>query len=236
MSGLLLCLALIGANPLQEPGQRVRPVPSEAGIVSSQEALASAAGAAILAKGGNAIDAAVATAYALAVTLPQAGNLGGGGFLVFWNQPERRGYALNFREMAPRRAHKDLFLGADGRVDRQLATRSLLSTGVPGTVAGLLKAQERFGALSRSEVMAPAIRLAEQGFAVYPVLEDSLKRAAPLLQADPAPKPFITRAAESPIALARSCGSRCWRPPCGASLSRAALAFIKGLWLSSSKR
>ena len=114
--------------------------------------------------------------------------MGGGGFLVFWNQPERRGYALNFREMAPRRAHKDLFLGADGRVDRQLATRSLLSTGVPGTVAGLLKAQERFGALSRAEVMAPAIRLAEQGFAVYPVLADSLKRAAPLLQADPSAK------------------------------------------------
>ena len=188
MSGLLLCLALIGANPLQEPGQRVRPVPSEAGIVSSQESLASAAGASILAKGGNAIDAAVATAYALAVTLPQAGNLGGGGFLVFWNQPERRGYALNFREMAPRRSHKDLFLGADGRVDRQLATRSLLSTGVPGTVAGLLRAQERFGALSRSEVMAPAIRLAEQGFAVYPVLAESLQRAAPLLQRDPSAK------------------------------------------------
>ena len=104
MSGLLLCLALIGANPLQEPGQRVRPVPSEAGIVSSQEALASAAGASILAKGGNAIDAAVATAYALAVTLPQAGNLGGGGFLVFWNQPERRGYAsisARWRRAAP---------------------------------------------------------------------------------------------------------------------------------------
>ena len=200
MSGLLLCLALIGANPLQEPGQRVRPVESATGIVSSQEALASGAGASILAAGGNAIDAAVATAYALAVTLPQAGNLGGGGFLVFWNQPERRGYALNFREMAPRRAHKDLFLNADGSVNRKLATRSLLSTGVPGTVAGLLKAQERFGALSRSEVMAPAIRLAEQGFPVYPVLADSLKRAAPLLQADPSAKAIYYKSDGEPYA------------------------------------
>ena len=178
MSGLLLCLALIGANPLQEPGQRVRPVPSEAGIVSSQESLASAAGASILAKGGNAIDAAVATAYALAVTLPQAGNLGGGGFLVFWNQPERRGYALNFREMAPRRAHKDLFLGADGRVDRQLATRSLLSTGVPGTVAGLIHAQERFGKLTLKQVIQPAIDLAEKGFATPLALHMSLNARA----------------------------------------------------------
>jgi gamma-glutamyltranspeptidase/glutathione hydrolase len=200
VSGLLLCLALIGANPLQEPGQRVRPVESATGIVSSQEALASGAGASILAAGGNAIDAAVATAYALAVTLPQAGNLGGGGFLVFWNQPERRGYALNFREMAPRRAHKDLFLNADGSVNRKLATRSLLSTGVPGTVAGLLKAQERFGALSRSEVMAPAIRLAEQGFPVYPVLADSLKRAAPLLQADPSAKAIYYKSDGEPYA------------------------------------
>jgi gamma-glutamyltranspeptidase/glutathione hydrolase len=191
---------LIGANPLQEPGQRVRPVESATGIVSSQEALASGAGASILAAGGNAIDAAVATAYALAVTLPQAGNLGGGGFLVFWNQPERRGYALNFREMAPRRAHKDLFLNADGSVNRKLATRSLLSTGVPGTVAGLLKAQERFGALSRSEVMAPAIRLAEQGFPVYPVLADSLKRAAPLLQADPSAKAIYYKSDGEPYA------------------------------------
>ena len=200
MSGLLLCLALIGANPLQEPGQRVRPVESATGIVSSQEALASRAGASILAAGGNAIDAAVATAYALAVTLPQAGNLGGGGFLVFWNQPERRGYALNFREMAPRRAHKDLFLNADGSVNRKLATRSLLSTGVPGTVAGLLKAQERFGALSRSEVMAPAIRLAEQGFPVYPVLAESFKRAAPLLQADPSAKAIYYKSDGEPYA------------------------------------
>jgi gamma-glutamyltranspeptidase/glutathione hydrolase len=193
-------LAIILANPLQEPGQRVRPVESATGIVSSQESLASGVGASILAAGGNAIDAAVATAYALAVTLPQAGNLGGGGFLVFWNQPERRAYALNFREMAPRRAHQDLFLNTDGSVNRKLATRSLLSTGVPGTVAGLITAQERFGALSRSQVMAPAIRLAEQGFPVYPVLADSLKRAAPLLQADPSAKAIYYKSDGEPFA------------------------------------
>ena len=193
-------LAIILANPLQEPGQRVRPVESATGIVSSQESLASGVGASILAAGGNAIDAAVATAYALAVTLPQAGNLGGGGFLVFWNQPERRAYALNFREMAPRRAHQDLFLNTDGSVNRKLATRSVLSTGVPGTVAGLITAQERFGALSRSQVMAPAIRLAEQGFPVYPVLADSLKRAAPLLQADPSAKAIYYKSDGEPFA------------------------------------
>ena len=188
MNAALLCLALIGANPLQEQGQRVHPVQSSAGMVASQEALASEVGAAMLRQGGNAIDAAVATSYALAVTLPQAGNLGGGGFLVFWNQPQRRGYALNFREMAPRRAHRDLFLNPDGSVNRQRATRSLLSTGVPGTVAGLIQAHGRFGVLSREQVMAPAIALAEKGFAVYPALAASLRQAAPLLQADPSAK------------------------------------------------
>ena len=105
-------------------------------MVVSQERLASGVGAAILRRGGNAIDAAVATAFALAVTLPQAGNLGGGGFLLLWHQGQRKAYALNFREMAPRRAYAEMFLRADGDVDRQKATRSLLSSGVPGTVAG----------------------------------------------------------------------------------------------------
>ena len=107
-------------------------------MVASQEQLASGVGAAILRRGGNAMDAAVATAFALAVTLPQAGNLGGGGFLLFWHQGQRKAYALNFREIAPRRAYAEMFLGADGEVDRQKATRSLHSSGVPGTVAGLL--------------------------------------------------------------------------------------------------
>ena len=218
MKGALLCLALIGANPLQEQGQRVRPVESAAGMVSSQELLASQAGASILRQGGNAIDAAVATAYALAVTLPQAGNLGGGGFLVFWNQPERRGYALNFREIASRRAHKDLFLDAAGDVDRRLATRTLLSTGVPGTVAGLLKAQTRFGLLSRQQVMAPAIALADQGFPVYPVLAQSLRRAKPLLGKDPTARRLYYKAEGVPYAA----GEILRQPELAATLRRIA--------------
>ena len=162
-------------------------------MVVSQERLASGVGAAILRRGGNAIDAAVATAFALAVTLPQAGNLGGGGFLLFWHQGQRKAYALNFREMAPRRAYAEMFLGADGDVDRQKATRSLLSSGVPGTVAGLLEAQQRFGVLSRAEVMAPAIALARGGFPVYPALAASLQQALPLLGNDPAAKQIFYR-------------------------------------------
>ena len=163
-------------------------------MVASQEQLASGVGAAILRRGGNAIDAAVATAFALAVTLPQAGNLGGGGFLLFWHQGQRKAYALNFREMAPRRAYAEMFLGADGEVDRQKATRSLLSSGVPGTVAGLLEAQQRFGVLSRAEVMAPAVALAHRGFPVYPELAASLQQAMPLLGGDPNAKRLYYRA------------------------------------------
>ena len=185
-------------NLLQESGQRFHPVHSSLGIVSSQERLASEVGALMLRKGGNAIDAAVATAFALSVTLPQAGNLGGGGFLVFWYAPERKAYALNFREIAPHLAHRDLFLDPDGEVSKSKEFFSLLSTGVPGSVAGLLKAQERFGRLSRIEVMAPSIQLADDGFVIYPQLADSLKRAFPRLRQDPTARSLFYRQVELP--------------------------------------
>jgi len=205
-------------NVLQEAGQRFHPVWSARGMVASQEAIASSVGAQILRSGGNAVDAAVATSFALAVTLPQAGNLGGGGFLVAWlpgvSPAQSRGcfldprnlatrnvakaelnpelalgrghaIAINFREKAPLAATPGMFLTAEGKVDRQRATRSLLSSGVPGTPAGLVLGQRCYGRLSLKQVMAPAIRLAEQGFPVGKELSDSLQQASDLLQADP---------------------------------------------------
>lgn len=187
------------ATDLQESAQRFHPIGSAGGMVAAQEVRAAAVGASILRQGGNAVDAAVATCFALAVTLPQAGNLGGGGFLVLWlprsaAQPLQapalaigrgQAVALNFRETAPLAVRPELFLQADGSVDRAKATRSLLSTGVPGTVAGLTLAQARFGRLPLKAVLAPAIQLAERGFPVGVELADSLAAAAPLLQADP---------------------------------------------------
>jgi len=187
------------ATDLQEGAQRFHPIVSAGGMVAAQEALAAGVGASMLRKGGNAVDAAVATCFALAVTLPQAGNLGGGGFLVLWlPQAEAKhplapavsigrgqAVALNFRETAPLAVRPELFLQADGSVDRAKATRSLLSTGVPGTVAGLTLAQARYGRLPLKDVMAPAIQLAERGFPVGVDLAASLASAAPLLKADP---------------------------------------------------
>jgi gamma-glutamyltranspeptidase/glutathione hydrolase len=197
------------ANLLQERAQRFHPVESSGGMVAAQEAQAATIGAQILRQGGNAVDAAVATSFALAVTLPQAGNLGGGGFLVLWlprrgpistcsavareaSPPQAlavgRGeaVALNFRETAPQVAGPDLFLNPDGSVNRERALRSLLSTGVPGTVAGLTRVHARYGCLPLAAVMQPAIDLAEQGFPVGAELSASLAAAAPLLKAHPA--------------------------------------------------
>ena len=213
MPGLLSPAA---ANVLQERGQRLQPVESGAGLVAAQDALAAQVGAQLLRQGGNAVDAAVATAFALAVTMPQAGNLGGGGFLLLWlprQGPIRtcaaagrqaplpqalaigRGeaVALNFRETAPQAASADLFLNADGSVDRQRATRSLLSTAVPGSVAGLLQVQRRYGCLPPARVMAPAIGLARQGFPVGAELARSLREATPLLAADPTSRQLFLR-------------------------------------------
>ena len=131
--------------------------------------MASEVGSTILAAGGNAVDAAVATAFALAVVYPSAGNLGGGGFMMV-SLANGEVYAQDNREKAPAAAHRDMFLDSAGDVDRNLAVNSLQASGVPGTVAGLLDALERFGTMSRQQVMAPAIELAEHGF----ILNDDL--------------------------------------------------------------
>ncbi len=136
------------------------------GVVVAAEKRAAKIGADILAQGGNAVDATVATAFALAVTFPQAGNIGGGGFMMVYIADTDETNAIDYREMAPATASRDMYLNADGSVNNNSIRYTHKAAGVPGTVAGLLHAQEKYGKLSRKEVMAPAIRLAEKGFPI----------------------------------------------------------------------
>ncbi len=196
-------------NVLQERDQRTHPVWGARGMVAAGEPLAADAGARMLRTGGNAVDAAVATTFALSVTLPHATGLGGGGFLLLWlpgpspalsrsQLPECRqararelplgaglAVGVDFREAAPALARSDQFLDARGAVDRQRATRSLQSAAVPGTVAGLLLAQRCYGRLPLRQVLAPAIQLARQGVPVSRNFSQSLQAGSALLQADP---------------------------------------------------
>ena len=177
--------ARAGAQAVTNFGTINHPVLSKNGMVSTQDRLAAQVGADILARGGNAVDAAVATGFALAVTHPQAGNLGGGGFMLVYLAEETKTIALDFREMAPVLATRDMFLDAQGDVDNKIARFSRASAGVPGTVMGLLEALETYGTMTRRQVMGPAIRLASEGFVVSPVLEEALQSASKRFAADP---------------------------------------------------
>ena len=139
------------------------PQGAEHGMVVSAQRLASKAGVDVLRRGGNAVDAAVATAYALAVTFPEAGNLGGGGFMLIRMADGREAF-IDFRETAPAAATRTMYLDAAGKPVPLLSTRGHLSVGVPGTVAGLELAREKFGTRARTELVAPAIDLATRGF------------------------------------------------------------------------
>jgi gamma-glutamyltranspeptidase / glutathione hydrolase len=148
-------------------------VNSRTGMVVSASGEASDIGAAILARGGNAVDAAAATAFALAVTHPTAGNLGGGGFMVVRTT---RGEATTFdyRERAPGKATPTMYVGADGNINRSLTAAGYLAPGVPGTVRGMAMAHKKFGRLPWKDVVMPASALAERGFAMPPSLVRSL--------------------------------------------------------------
>ena len=136
----------------------------EAGAVASPDYYGAIAAKEILSKEGNAVDAAVATAFTLAVTYPEAGNIGGGGFMTLWY--EGKPYFLDYREVAPGKADKDMFLDGKKNVIDNLSLYSHKASGVPGTVAGMWAVHQRFGRLSWKEVMAPAIRFANDGFRV----------------------------------------------------------------------
>jgi gamma-glutamyltranspeptidase/glutathione hydrolase len=154
-----------GADAVIGFESRFQPVVAENGMVAAQEKIAAQVGADILKSGGNAVDAAVAVGFALAVTHPQAGNIGGGGFMLISLAGGKK-IAIDYRETAPAAATRDMFLDDRGNVDREKARYSRASAGVPGTVAGLLHALEHYGTMPRERVMAPAIKLAEEGFPV----------------------------------------------------------------------
>ncbi|MEM6161202.1 gamma-glutamyltransferase [Erwinia sp. P6884] len=149
------------------------PVKEQHGMVASVDALATRVGVDILKQGGNAVDAAVAVGYALAVTHPQAGNLGGGGFMMI-RTASGRTTAIDFREMAPMKASRDMFLDAQGNADSKKSLTSHLATGVPGTVAGLAMANRQYGTLPLSRLIEPAIKLASDGIEVNQALADDL--------------------------------------------------------------
>ena len=138
------------------------PVTADRAMVVSGHPEASRIGVAVMREGGNAVDAAVAVAFALAVVSPDAGNVGGGGFLV-WRGADGTATSFDFRETAPGAASRDMYLGPDGRPDPRRSTRGHLAAGVPGTVAGLLLAHERLGTLALARLVDPAIRLARDG-------------------------------------------------------------------------
>lgn len=170
---LALCLGVLSIPGTPTLGTRsvyaADPAPVEArnGMAVAAEPLAAQAGVDMLKRGGNAIDAAVAVGFALAVTYPVAGNLGGGGFLVaHLHTDPPQNIALDFRELAPAAAHRDLYTEAKQAGRERPSTLGHLAAGVPGSVAGLLEALERWGTLDRATVLAPAIRLAAEGFAV----------------------------------------------------------------------
>lgn len=150
------------------------PVWAKSGMVASQEALATQIGVDILEQGGNAVDAAVAVGYALAVTLPRAGNLGGGGFMLVYLADKKQVIAIDYREKAPESAERDMFLDENAEVIQNLSTYHGLAVGTPGTVMGLEHARKKYGRLSREKLIAPAIKLAKEGIIVTPDLANSL--------------------------------------------------------------
>ena len=154
-------------------------------MVASAQHLATVVGVDILREGGNAVDAAAAVGYALAVVHPCCGNLGGGGFMTI-HLANGGNLFLNFREKAPLAATENMYVESNGEVDHEASLHTYKAVGVPGTVMGLDAALERYGTMTRTQVMAPAIRLAKQGFAITPGDAAIFGQAGAKLEADPA--------------------------------------------------
>lgn len=187
LAGLLLIAAswLPAANGQEEPGRTsymppavdsIHAVAAEHGMVVAQERISARIGADVLRRGGNAVDAAVATGFAMAVTYPRAGNIGGGGFMVVHSAERHEDIAIDYREIAPAATTPGIFLGADGKPDIAKSRDSALGIGVPGTVAGLTLALEKYGSgkFTLAELLRPAIELARDGIVIADDSADTL--------------------------------------------------------------
>ena len=216
--------------PILTSTARFLPVVAKHGMVASQEKLATRVGVEILKAGGNAIDAAVAVGFALAVTHPQAGNIGGGGFMLVHMASRNETVAIDYRETAPAAMTREVFLDEKGDADPKKSRDTALGIGVPGTVAGLALAHEKYGSgkFTLAQLIAPAIKLAREGFAVDDELADTLPRAQPRLVRWPASAKIFLR----PDGVALGRGDRLVQNDLAASLEAIAnqgpRAFYEG--------
>ena len=188
--------------------ERFLPTVARNGMVVGPEQLAAEIGTSIMRQGGNVVDAAVATGFALAVTYPRAGNLGGGGFMLIHLAEGNRQVFIDYRETAPAAASRDMFLLEDGKEDLMREYFSLQASGVPGTVAGMLHALETYGTMSRQQVLAPAIALAEEGIPVSFALNYEVASRGKRLRDDPAALRVFFKADGSPYEI-----GEIWRQP-----------------------
>lgn len=194
--------------PIIDFKERFLPTVAKNGMVVGPEQLASEIGISIMQQGGNVVDAAVATGFALAVTYPRAGNLGGGGFMLIHLAETDQQVFIDYRETAPAAATRDMYLGEDGKEDFMLEYYSLQASGVPGTVAGLLHALDKYGTMSRQQVLAPAIALAEEGIKVSFALNYELATREARLRGNPASLQLFFNPDGSPMEIGDT-----WRQP-----------------------
>jgi gamma-glutamyltranspeptidase/glutathione hydrolase len=223
----LALIALLSA-PTVVATSRAQPVQARHGMVVSQEKRATHIGVDILAQGGNAVDAAVAVGFALAVTHPTAGNIGGGGFMLVHLADRHETVALDYRETAPQAMTRDVFLDDKGEADPRKSRDSGLGIGVPGTVAGLWLAHQRYGSgkFTFAQLIAPAIALARAGIPVEDDLADSLPRAQPRLVRWPSSAKIFLK----PDGVALGVGDTLVQPELAASLETIAREGPRGFY------
>ena len=225
--GVTLSLALTLTPPITAFAASPAPAKGEHGMVVTEQHLATEVGVDVLKKGGNAVDAAVAVGYALAVVYPEAGNIGGGGFMTIRLKDGRTTF-LDFRERAPLAATKTMYLDKDGNPVKGASLDGYLAVGVPGSVAGFEMAREKYGTLSRQDLMAPAIAYAKGGFVLNQGDAASFANSAARLGKDPAAAAIFLKPDGKPY----SAGETLVQPDLAASLSvisqKGPDAFYKG--------